>query len=140
MDIMARGGGTRIGRIAAFSLSRPLLFIKKEWLKTSDHVSLTGERGVKMKKIGWGFSLAMILFPTFVSADCAGLGRYTSWILETSHSLVLYAGAKPLARVEIPNCEIRPRSTIRLRTSYVCEQDEMMIDGVACHIITVEKL
>ena len=96
--------------------------------------------GAPMKKILWLFSLVMILFPTFVLADCADLGRYTSWFLETSHTLVFYAGAKPLARLEIPNCVIRPLSTIRLRTSYVCEEDEIIIDGVACHIITVQKL
>jgi hypothetical protein len=93
-----------------------------------------------MKKMWWLLSLAIALFPTFVSADCVDLGRYTSWILETSHTLVFYDGKTPLARVEIPYCEITPLSTIRLRTSYVCEQDEIMIDGVACHIITVEKL
>jgi len=96
--------------------------------------------GVPMKKISWLFSFVMILIPTFVLADCADLERYNSWFLETSHTLVFYAGAKPLARLEIPNCEIRPLSTIHLRTSYVCEQDEIMIDGVACRIITVEIL
>jgi hypothetical protein len=59
-----------------------------------------------MKKIGWVLSLAVILFPTFVSADCADLGRYTSWILETSHTVLFYDGETPLARVEIPYCEI----------------------------------
>ena len=85
-------------------------------------------------------SLAILLFPTFVSADCADLGRYTSWILETSNAIVFYAGQRPLARVEIPNCEIRPLSTIRLINSYVCDADEIMIDGVACHIISVQIL
>jgi len=94
-----------------------------------------------MKKMWWLVSLAIVLLsPTFVSADCASLGRFTHWILETSHTLIFYAGPKPLARIEIPNCEITPLSTIRLRTSYVCELDEIEIDGVACHILTVEIL
>ena len=85
-------------------------------------------------------SLAILLVPTFVSADCADLGRYTSWILETSHTIVFYSRQRPLARVEIPNCQIRPLSTIRLINSYLCESDEVLVDGVACHIITVELL
>jgi hypothetical protein len=93
-----------------------------------------------MKKISMLLSLAILLFPAFVSADCADLERYTSWILETSHTLVFYAGQKPLARVEIPNCEIRPLSTIRLLNSYVCDSDEIIIDGISCHIISVELL
>jgi hypothetical protein len=85
-------------------------------------------------------SLAILLFPAFVSADCADLQRYTSWILETSHTVLFYAGQRPLARVQIPDCEIRPLSTIRLINSYVCDSDEIIIDGIACHIITVEVL
>ena len=93
-----------------------------------------------MKKMWWWLSLTVLLFPAFVLADCADLGRFTDWILETSHTVLFYAGKTPLARVEIPYCEITPLSTIRLRTSYICEQDEIMIDGVTCHILTVEKL
>jgi len=93
-----------------------------------------------MKKIWMMLSLALLLFPTFVSADCADLGKYTSWILETSHTVVFYVGQRPVARVEIPNCEIRQLSMIRLLNSYVCDSDEILVDGVACHIITVEFL
>lgn len=93
-----------------------------------------------MKKIWLVLSLVTVLLPTFVSADCADLGRFTNWILETSHTVVFYAGPKPLARLEIPNCEITPSSTIHLPTSYVCDLNEIVIDGTACHIITVEIL
>jgi len=93
-----------------------------------------------MKKIWMLLSLAILLFPALVSADCADLERYTSWILETSHTVLFYAVQRPLARVEIPNCEIRPLSTIRLINSYVCDSDEIMIDGISCHIISVELL
>jgi len=93
-----------------------------------------------MKKMCTVLSLAILLFPTFVSADCANLGRFTHWILETSHAVIFYAREKPLARVEIPYCEIGPSSTIRLIESYVCESDEIMVDGVACRIITVQLL
>jgi|JXWV01.1.fsa_nt_gb hypothetical protein len=85
-------------------------------------------------------SLAVILLPTFVSADRADLGRFTRWILETSHTVLFYDGKTPLARVEIPYCEVTPLSAIRLFNSYVCDSDEVMVNGVACRIITVEKL
>ena len=93
-----------------------------------------------MKKMWRLVSLAVILLPTLVSADCANLGRFTSWILETSHSVLFYDGKAPLARVEIPYCEITPLSTIRLFDSYVCDSDEIMVNGVACRVIAVEKL
>jgi len=93
-----------------------------------------------MKKIWWVLSLAIVLLPIFVSADCVDLGRYTNWILETSHTVVFYPGPKPLARLETLNCEITPLSTIRLRKSYVCDLDDLVIDSATCHIITVEIL
>ncbi len=86
------------------------------------------------------FGLVLLLFPTFVLADCANLERFNNWILESSHTVVFYAGKKPLARVEIPNCEIHPLSTIHLIDSYVCDSDRILVDGVPCQIITVELL
>ena len=93
-----------------------------------------------MKKIWIILSLAILLFPTFSSADCASLERYTSWIVESSHAIIFYAGRRPLARVELPNCEIRPLSTIRLMKSYICDSDVIIIDGEACHIISVQLM
>jgi len=93
-----------------------------------------------MRKICLVLSLTILLFPAFVSADCADLGRFTNWILETSHTVLFYDGETPLARIEIPYCEITPLSTIRLINSYVCDSDEIMVDGVACRIITVKVL
>ena len=93
-----------------------------------------------MGKICAALSLMILLFPAFVSADCAGLRRFTHWVLETSHSVTFYDGPKPLARLEIPNCEITPLSTIRLLTSYVCDLDEIEVDGVKCQVIAVEIL
>ena len=93
-----------------------------------------------MRKIGMMLSLAILLFPALVSADCVDLGKFTSWILESSHTVVFYGGQRPLARLEIPNCEIRPLSTIRLLDSYVCDSDKIIIDGIACPIISVQIL
>jgi len=93
-----------------------------------------------MKKTWCLLFLAIVLFPTFVSADCVDLGRFTNWILETSHTVLFYDRKTPLARVEIPYCEITPLATIRFLNSYLCDSDEIMVDGVACRILTVEEL
>jgi hypothetical protein len=77
-----------------------------------------------MRKIWIVLSLTILLFPAFVSADCADLGRFTNWYLETLHTVVFYVGETPLARLEIPNCEVSPLSTIRLIKSYVCDLTE----------------
>ncbi len=93
-----------------------------------------------MRKIGVVLSLAILLFPAFVSADCADLGRFTNWYLETSHAVIFYDWETPLARVEIPYCEITPSSTIRLTNTYVCDSDQIIVDGITCLILTVKVL
>ncbi len=93
-----------------------------------------------MRKIGILLSVAILLFPAFASADCADLGRYTNWVLETSHTVIFYYDETPLARVEIPYCEITPSSTILLINSYVCDSDQIIVDGVTCLVITVKVL
>ena len=93
-----------------------------------------------MRKIGVVVSLTILFFPALVSADCADLGRFTSWYLEGAHTVIFYNGDMPLARVEIPYCDITPLSKILLLNSYVCDSDQIMVDGVACRIITVKIL
>jgi hypothetical protein len=94
-----------------------------------------------MKKILRGLSFTvLLLYSTLVSADCLDLERFTSWVVEDTHTIVFYAGVKPIARLEIPNCEIQPTSKIRLIRSYVCDSDEIEIDGEACRMISVEVL
>lgn len=94
-----------------------------------------------MKRILMGLSFTIfLLYSSLVSADCLDLGRFTSWVIEGTHTIVFYAGVKPIARLEIPNCEIQTTSKIRLIKSYVCDSDEIEIDAEACRAITVELL
>ena len=94
-----------------------------------------------MKKILIGLSFTIfLLYSSLASADCLDLERFTSWVVDDTHTVVFYMGVKPIARLEIPNCEIQPTSKIRLIKSYVCDSDEIEIDGEACRTITVEVL
>jgi len=85
--------------------------------------------------------LGVFLFlPTIVSADCVDLGKFTSWVLESQHKIIFYVGVKPIARLEVQDCEIQPSSSIRLIQSYMCDSDEIIIDDHKCSIISVEIL
>jgi hypothetical protein len=79
-------------------------------------------------------------FPNMASADCADLGHFTSWVREGEHAIVFYMGNVPLARLNIPYCEIYPFSAIRLIKSYVCDSDSILVDGETCSIMTVNEL
>jgi len=73
-------------------------------------------------------------------ADCADLSNFTTWSREDNHTILFYEGNIPLARLNIPYCEILPSSTVRLTTFYVCDLDEIIIDGKTCTVMTVEVL
>jgi hypothetical protein len=93
------------------------------------------------KKIIILFILGAVLFlPTLVTADCVDLKNFTSWILESEHKVIFYVGVKPIARLEVQDCRIQPSSSIRLIQSYVCDSDEIIIDGYKCGIISVKIL
>ncbi len=83
---------------------------------------------------------ALCLSPNLAAGDCADLAKFTNWVIEGGHTIVFYAGEVPIARVNIPYCEVSPLSTIRLINSYVCDSDSVMVDGKACSIITVKVL
>ncbi len=85
--------------------------------------------------------LAMgLLSPGGVFADCLDLGNFTNWTLQDSHTIVLYRGLRPIAVLEIPNCQIQPTSSIHLIKSYVCDLDHIIIDDETCGIMTVKAL
>ncbi len=81
-----------------------------------------------------------LLIPALTFADCLDLGGFTGWIAEGTHTIVFYMGTRPIARLEIPNCTIRPSSNILLVKSYVCDSDNIMIDNEKCSILTVQVL
>jgi len=85
-------------------------------------------------------SMLLLLSPNLALADCADLSNFTSWVRQDNHTIVFYMENIPLARLNIPYCEILPSSTIRLITFYVCDLDEIIIDDKTCTVMTVEVL
>ena len=101
---------------------------------------LRGDKKMR-EKILILISLGIFLFiPALAFADCLDLGGFTGWVVEDTHTIVFYMGTRPLARLEIPNCTIRPSSSILLIKSYVCDTDSLMVDGEQCSIITLQVL
>jgi hypothetical protein len=81
-----------------------------------------------------------LLSPNLATADCVDLENFTSWVRVDEHTIIFYMGEAPVARVNIPYCEIAPSSTIRLSKSYVCDSDSIVVDGKTCSIMTVKVL
>ncbi len=79
----------------------------------------------------------LLLFSSQALADCLSLAAFTDWFAQDAHNIVFYRGPRPLGTVNVPNCSVKPSSTILLNTGYVCDSDKIIIDGEECTIMTV---
>ena len=80
------------------------------------------------------------LLPNLSSAECTTIGGFSSFSLEGTNTVILYAGSEPAARFDVQNCEVQPSSQIQLIKSYVCDGDEIMVDGSRCTIMEIKPL
>ncbi len=97
-------------------------------------------KGMK-KKIFWAFCLGILfLLPNLSSAGCTTIGSFTNFSLEGANTVTLYAGPKPVARFDLQGCNIQPSSKIQLIKSYVCDGDEIMIDGLKCIMMEIKSI
>ena len=78
-------------------------------------------------------------FPLAATSDCVDLRRSTSYYVQGAHTVIFYEGMRPVALMEVPYCAIRPESDIRLTKDYLCDFDNLIIDGGPCSIMTVSS-
>lgn len=79
----------------------------------------------------------LLLSSNLALADCVSLAGFTDWFAKDTHNVIFYRGSRPLGTLNVPDCSIKPSSTILLNTSYVCDSDKIIIDGEECAIMTV---
>ena len=93
------------------------------------------------KKIFLALCLGIFfLLPNFSSAECTDIGYFNSFSLEGVNTVILYAGSVPVVRFDVQNCNVRPSSKIQLLKSYVCDGDEIMIDGKTCVMMEIKPV
>lgn len=84
--------------------------------------------------------LAGLLFLTAVqgvaSADCILGGPFDRFIVQDDKIVTLYRQSVPLARMEV-DCVVQPDSTIQLKKNYLCDGDDVIINGSICTIVFV---
>ena len=89
------------------------------------------------KKIVLLLSFGMLLlFSGQGLADCVSLAGFTNWYAQDTHNVVFYRGSRPLGTFNVPDCTIKPSSTVIVIKSFVCNSDKIIIDGEECTIMT----
>lgn len=79
----------------------------------------------------------LLILPNVVTADCMSVGNFDNFIVKDD-TIILYSGHDPLVKIEV-NCEVLPTSKIRLLKSYLCDDDDIMIDDSTCSMISLES-
>jgi hypothetical protein len=82
----------------------------------------------------------IFLLPNLSSAECTSIAGFSNFSLEGTNTVVLYAGKLPVARFDVLDCSVEPSSKIQLIKSYVCDGDEIIIDGSRCTIMEIKPL
>ena len=93
------------------------------------------------KNILMGLCLGILLVvPNVVLAGCTDLGGFTSFSV-TGNTVTLHSGTKPFVKFDV-RCDVQfqPKSRLELIKSYVCDGDEVLVDGVKCTIFNVTSL
>ena len=75
------------------------------------------------------------VLPNLVLADCADIGGFSSFSVDGS-TVTLYSGGTPYARFDT-QCNIQPTSKLQLIKGYMCDGDEVLVDGFRCTILNV---
>jgi hypothetical protein len=79
----------------------------------------------------------LLVLPNVVSADCMKVGSFDNFIVKDGSTIMLYNGSVPIVKIEV-DCTVLPTSTIRLLKEYLCDDDEILIDGSTCNIESLE--
>jgi len=78
----------------------------------------------------------LLLLPNLGLADCCDLGGFTSYAVDQNNTVILYAGNVPMARFSV-QCSIQNDSKVQLIKTYMCDGDELLVDGSRCMVNNV---
>jgi hypothetical protein len=79
----------------------------------------------------------LLILPSLVLADCVDIGSFSNFALTGTNTVTLYSGSQPAVKFDVQSCDVKDTSSIRLIKSYVCDGDEVMIDGSKCTVMSV---
>ncbi len=95
---------------------------------------------MKQKFLALTFLSICFFVPTLVWAECGTIGYFDRFSLEGVNTVTLFLGSQPVARFDVQTCSIQSDSRIQLIKSYVCDGDEIMVDGSNCTIMELKPL
>ncbi len=77
----------------------------------------------------------LVVLPNLVLADCADIGGFNSFSV-AGNTVTLFAMNKPFVKFDV-QCDIESTSKLQLIKPYVCDGDELLVDGSKCMILNI---
>ncbi len=93
---------------------------------------------MKRKTILMVMAFLSFCLPNLGLADCTDLGNFNRFIVQGNGSIIFYYNNIPLGTVELQVCSVDSSSNINLIKSFVCDLDEILVDGERCTIMSVK--
>jgi hypothetical protein len=82
--------------------------------------------------------VVVLISPNLVLADCADIGGFSSFSVTDGSTVTVYSRNTPSARFDV-QCSIDPTSKLQLIKGYVCDGDEILVDGSKCTIMNIKS-
>jgi len=80
----------------------------------------------------------LLVLPNLVLADCADIGGFTSFSVTGNNTVTLYSMNRPFLKFDVQG-GIEPTSRLQFIKSYVCDGDEVLVDGYKMTILNVNS-
>ena len=78
-----------------------------------------------------------LTLPNLALADCADIGGFNGFSVD-GNTVTLYSGNRPYVKFDA-DCDVEPTSKLQLIKSYVCDGDEVLVDGSKCRIMDINS-
>lgn len=80
----------------------------------------------------------LVVLPNLVLADCVDIGGFSSFSVTTGNTVTLYSMNKPYVKFDVQG-GIETTSRLQLIKGYVCDGDEVLVDGFKSTILNVNS-
>lgn len=79
----------------------------------------------------------LLILPNLALSDCTDFGRVTSWYAQDESTMIAYRQNTPVAKIVLRDCKVNTSSNIRLLKTYLCDGDNIIVDGQECAIMSL---
>ncbi len=80
----------------------------------------------------------LVVLPNLALADCADVGSFSSFSVTANDRVTLYWMNRPFLRFDVQG-GITPTSKLQLTKAYVCDGDDVLVDGYKSTILNVSS-